>query len=84
MSKHNAKYCRIRSVADLQRARKKIRVMRMVNEAYLAQDFAELKYRMSPSALMEEAKDRLLSSQVWSNLLAGLRIISDVRDRFRK
>ncbi len=84
MNKHETKYSRIKSMADLQRAREKIRVMRLVNETYLSQDVEELKYRMSPSTIIEEAKERLLSSHMWSNILSGLRILVDVRNRLRK
>lgn len=79
MSKHGTKYSEIKTIADLKRARKKIAIMRMVNETYLAQDIEELKYRMSPSTIIEEAKERFLSSNVWSGLLAGLRILADIR-----
>lgn len=72
MSKHGTKYSEIRSIADLKRARKKIGVMRMVNETYLAQDIEELKYRMSPSTIIEETKERFLSSNVWYKTLAWL------------
>ncbi len=68
----------------MQRARKKMRVMRTVNEAYLAQDMEELKYRMSPANIIEEAKERFLSSHLWSNVLTGLRILVDMRNSLRK
>ena len=84
MSKPNARYSSIRSLSDLRRARRKLRVMRMVNESYIAGDFEELKYRMSPSNLLEEAKTRFLSSGMFGGIVAGFRAIAGLRDLFRR
>lgn len=75
MTKRGMKYCQLRTMDELASARRKIRRMKAVNEVYLSQDWQELKYRLSPSTILEQARGRMLcSSPMLQKIVAGVRV----------
>lgn len=60
---------------ELMRARKKLRRMKGVNEAYLAEDWDDLKYKMSPRTILEEMQERMLcASPMLRKMVAAVRV----------
>lgn len=84
MTKPGSKYCQLQTMDELANARRKIRRMKAVNEVYLEQDWQELKYRLSPSTILEQARERMLcSSPMLQKIVAGARVGLEMMRRRR-
>lgn len=84
MSKQ-VKYRDLRTMEELKRARRKLRIMQNVNESYLREDLEELKYRLSPSVIFGQAKDKLIhSGSLFTKIFTGIRMFVALRNRSRR
>ncbi|MCL2561798.1 MAG: hypothetical protein FWE10_05705 [Rikenellaceae bacterium] len=79
MNKRRERYCKLRTIAEVQAERSKLRKMMRANEADLADDWAEVRYALSPANLMNEVMSRVVCrSPFLRNAVAGVRTVVDM------
>lgn len=86
MNKRKQRYCRLRTMADVQNERIKLSKMMKANQADLAQDWDEIGYWLSPSNLIDELMCKVYaSSSLIRNVVAGVRTaITMIRNRMSR
>lgn len=86
MNKRRQRYCKLRTMAELQHERARLSKMMKANETDLGEDWDEIKYWLTPANLLDEVMSRVyLSSPVIRNIVAGARAaVSMIRSRMAR